>query len=241
MPTPSTTDCPTPTSPMASGTPCCDLRSRHPCSTSTASSNRVTLRWTRPRRLPILLKTKTLECSTDDGSNSVFEGALSRLPLWSRPLSAEEMYGHDCGEGPFPGLVGYWPLEENATGTLVAEVGTAGTHHEMASLSEASPGFCGCTVVDSSSSRWPHPVRSRHGLGRAGTCVSECTKRRSRTMWPSHRLGPGQRGVHHRHPDRQRPRRLHRQRRPQPAVHLRHRRRFPSRTSRPTPWPAATS
>ena len=129
---------------------------------------------------PILLGTKTLECSTDDGSNSVFEGALSRLALWSRPLSAEEMQSAiDCGEGAVPsGLVGYWPLEENATGTLVAEVGTAGTHHEMASLSEAPAGFCGCTVVDS---LFVTLAPTLCGAGTVwdpelGTCVSECTE-----------------------------------------------------------------
>ena len=129
---------------------------------------------------PILLGTKTLECSTDDGSNSVFEGALSRLALWSRPLSAEEMQSAmDCGEATVPsGLVGYWPLEENATGTLVAEVGTAGTHHEMASLSEAPAGFCGCTVVDS---LFVTLAPTLCGAGTVwdpelGTCVSECTE-----------------------------------------------------------------
>ena len=129
---------------------------------------------------PILLGTKTLECSTDDGSNSVFEGALSRLALWSRPLSAEEMQSAmTCGEGTVPsGLVGYWPLEENATGTLVAEVGTAGTHHEMASLSEAPAGFCGCTVVDS---LFVTLAPTLCGAGTVwdpelGTCVSECTE-----------------------------------------------------------------
>ena len=127
---------------------------------------------------PILLGTKTLECSTDDGSNSVFEGALSRLALWSRPLSAEEMQSAmDCGEATVPsGLVGYWPLEENATGTLVAEVGTAGTHHDMTSMSEAPAGFCGCTVVDSI---FVTLAPTLCGAGTVwdselGTCVSEC-------------------------------------------------------------------
>ena len=41
---------------------------------------------------PIVLGSKkSYECTTDDGSGSVFEGSLSRLSIWSRTLEPWEL------------------------------------------------------------------------------------------------------------------------------------------------------
>ena len=160
---------------------------------------------------PILLGTKTLECSTDDGSNSVFEGALSARPLVSPALRRGNAVGHDL-----------WRRNRSLRpGGILATRGKRHRHPRGGGGNRGNTprdgqpvgGPSGIlqarTVVDSSSSRWPHPVRSRHGLGPRARHLRQRMHRNAGpgTMWPWHRLGPGQRGVHHRHPDRQRPRR----------------------------------
>ena len=100
----------------------------------------------------VLGSKKSYECTTDDGSGSVFEGSLSRLSIWSRTLEPWElMESITCGER-FVGesLVGHWPLDgSGASDELVALAGEAGVNHDMAVVEDSPVGSCSrCATSD---------------------------------------------------------------------------------------------
>ena len=100
----------------------------------------------------VLGSKKSYECTTDDGSGSVFEGSLSRLSIWSRTLEPSElMESIACGER-FVGesLVGHWPLDgSGASDELVALAGEAGVNHDMAVVEDSPVGSCSrCATSD---------------------------------------------------------------------------------------------